>query len=149
MKSYFSVLALSAAAFYGTTAMAQTDDYKNYREVSRDTVDNVSTTRVVVDSVYSTKQTMTNGFFDNWFVFATGGAHSFYGDHSHLGGFSGTLSPDFSFGIGKWVTPGFGFKAEFIRSNSKGYTLPGYGYRYGDVLINSKGEKYQNMKTNW
>ena len=149
MKSYFSVLALSAAAFYGTTAMAQTDDYKNYREVSRDTVDNVSTTRVVVDSVYSTKQTMTNGFFDNWFVFATGGAHSFYGDHSHLGDFSGTLSPDFSLGIGKWVTPGFGFKAEFIRSNSKGYTLPGYGYRYGDVLINSKGEKYQNMKTNW
>ena len=149
MKSYFSVLALSAAAFYGITAMAQTDDYKNYREVSRDTVDNVSTTRVVVDSVYSTKQTMTNGFFDNWFVFATGGAHSFYGDHSHLGSFSGTLSPDFSLGIGKWVTPGFGFKAEFIRSNSKGYTLPGYGYRYGDVLTNSKGEKYQNMKTHW
>ena len=149
MKFIFSVLALSAAAFCGSTAMAQTDNYKNYREVSRDTVDNVSTTRVVVDSVYSTKQTMTNGFLDNWFIFATGGAHSFVGDHSRLGGFSGTLSPDFSLGIGKWVTPGFGFKAEFIRSNSKGYTLPGYGYRYGDILTNSKGEKYQKMKTNW
>ncbi len=150
MKFIFSVLALYAAAFCGSTAMAQTDDYKNYREVSRDTVDNVTTTtRVVVDSIYSTKKTMTNVFFDNWFVFATGGAHSFVGDHSRLGGFSGTLSPDFSLGIGKWLTPGFGFKAEFIRSNSKGYTLPGYGYRYGNVLTNSKGEKYQNMKTHW
>ena len=36
MKSFFSVLALSAAAFYGTTAMAQTDDYKHF--VSHETV---------------------------------------------------------------------------------------------------------------
>ena len=48
MKFNFSVLALSAAAFCGSTAMAQTDDYKNYREVSRDTVDNVTTTTRVV-----------------------------------------------------------------------------------------------------
>lgn len=150
MNHILPILALSAVAFTSTAAMAQTDDDIKYREVRRDTIDsNTSTTRVVIDSVSAPKQIMTNGFLDNWFVFATGGAHSFLGDHSKLGGFGGTISPDFSVGIGKWVTPGFGFKAEFIRSNSRGYTLPGYGYRYGDVMTNSKGVQYRKMKTNW
>ncbi|RKV74781.1 MAG: hypothetical protein D8H91_14100, partial [Alloprevotella sp.] len=92
---------------------------------------------------------MTNGFLDNWFGYATGGVHTFLGDYSNYGPFSGTLSPDFSIGIGKWVTPGFGFKAEFIRSNSRGYTNPGYGYRYGDIMTNAQGQQYRKMKTNW
>ena len=83
------------------------------------------------------------------FGYATGGVHTFLGDYSNYGPFSGTLSPDFSIGIGKWVTPGFGFKAEFIRSNSRGYTNPGYGYRYGDIMTNAQGQQYRKMKTNW
>ena len=150
MKYTLSAFVLLAVAFCSSTAMAQTDDYKNYQEVRRDTIESVSTTtRVVIDSVSTPKQIMTNGILDNWFLFATGGAHSFWGDHSKLGNFSGTLSPDFSLGIGKWITPGFGFKAEFIRSSSRGYALPGYGYLVGDVLTNDKGKKYQKMKTNW
>lgn len=151
MKKVLSLVAMSVAAMAGTTAYAQVDNYKDYREVYRDTVDVTSPTmtRVVRDTVYMPKQIMTNGFLDNWFVFATGGVHSFIGDYSDMGKFSGTLSPDFSVGLGKWVTPGFGFKAEFIRSNSRGYTLPNLGYRYGDVMTNAKGEQYRKMKTNW
>lgn len=151
MKKIHSLAALSIAAMFSTTAMAQVDKYKDYREVYRDTVDVVAPTytRVVRDTVFNGQHIMTNGFLDNWFVFATGGVHTFFGDYSNYGAFSGTLSPDFGIGIGKWVTPGFGFKAEFIRSNSRGYTNPGYGYRYGDIMTNAKGQQYRKMKTNW
>lgn len=151
MKKIHSLAALSIAAMFSTTAMAQVDKYKDYREVYRDTVDVVSPTytRVVRDTVFNGQHIMTNGFLDNWFVFATGGVHTFFGDYSNYGAFSGTLSPDFGIGLGKWVTPGFGFKAEFIRSNSRGYTNPGYGYRYGDIMTNAKGQQYRKMKTNW
>lgn len=151
MKKIHSLAALSIAAMFSTTAMAQVDKYKDYREVYRDTVDVVSPTytRVVRDTVFTGQHIMTNGFLDNWFVFATGGVHTFFGDYSNYGAFSGTLSPDFGIGLGKWVTPGFGFKAEFIRSNSRGYTNPGYGYRYGDIMTNAKGQQYRKMKTNW
>ena len=151
MKKIHSLTALSLAAMFSTTAMAQVDKYKDYREVYRDTVDVVDPTytRVVRDTVFTGQQVMTNGFLDNWFVFATGGVHSFFGDYSNYGAFSGTLSPDFGVGLGKWVTPGFGFKAEFISSNSRGYTNPGYGYRYGDIMTNAQGQQYRKMKTNW
>ena len=151
MKKIHSLAALSIAAMFSTTAMAQVDKYKDYREVYRDTVDVVSPTytRVVRDTVFTGQHIMTNGFLDNWFVFATGGVHTFFGDYSNYGAFSGTLSPDFGIGLGKWVTPGFGFKAEFIRSNSRGYTNPGYGYRYGDIMTNAQGQQYRKMKTNW
>ena len=151
MKKIHSLAALSIAAMFSTTAMAQVDKYKDYREVYRDTVDVVSPTytRVVRDTVFTGQHIMTNGFLDNWFVFATGGVHTFFGDYSNYGAFSGTLSPDFGVGLGKWVTPGFGFKAEFIRSNSRGYTNPGYGYRYGDIMTNTRGQQYRKMKTNW
>ena len=151
MKKIHSLTALSIAAMFSTTAMAQVDKYKDYREVYRDTVDVVSPTqtRVVRDTVFTGQHIMTNGPLDNWFVFATGGVHTFFGDYSNYGAFSGTLSPDFGIGLGKWVTPDFGFKAEFIRSNSRGYTLPDRGYRYGDIMKNTRGQQYRKMKTNW
>lgn len=151
MKKIYSLTALSLAAMFSTTAMAQVDKYKDYREVYRDTVDVVvpTYTRVVRDTVFNGQHIMTNGFLDNWFGYATGGVHTFLGDYSNYGPFSGTLSPDFSIGIGKWVTPGFGFKAEFIRSNSRGYTNPGYGYRYGEIMTNAQGQQYRKMKSNW
>lgn len=151
MKKIHSLTALSIAAMFSTTAMAQVDKYKDYREVYRDTVDVVSPTytRVVRDTVFNGQHIMTNGFLDNWFVFATGGVHTFFGDYSNYGAFSGTLSPDFGIGLGKWVTPGFGFKAEFIRSDSRGYTNPYYGYRYGEIMTNARGQQYRKMKTNW
>lgn len=62
----------AAATFYRTSAIASNDDFKRYHEVSQDIIVNVSTTtRVVITSVSSPKQSMTNGGLDNWFVFAT------------------------------------------------------------------------------
>ena len=67
-----------------------------------------------------------------------------------MGKFSGTLSPDWSIGIGKWFTPGIGLKVEFIRSNSRGYTGYTTGhYGYGDVLYKEDGTPYRKMKTGW
>lgn len=151
MKKIHSLTALSIAAMFSTTAMAQVDKYKDYREVYRDTVDVVAPTqtRVIRDTVFIAQRIMTNGSLDNWFVFATSGVHSFFGDYSDYGPFKGTLSPDFSIGLGKWVTPDVGFKAEFIRSNSRGYTNPNYGYRYGNEITNAKGQQYRKMKTGW
>ena len=50
MKKIHSLTALSIAAMFSTTAMAQVDKYKDYREVYRDTVDVVSPTQTRVGS---------------------------------------------------------------------------------------------------
>lgn len=125
--------------------------YKDYSIVYSDTTDvNLPTTTEVIRETYSPYSVMTNKFGKNWFVFATGGAHSFRGDYSGRGKFSGTISPDFGVGIGKWFTPGIGVKAEFIRGDSKGYTeyLTGH-YGYGPVMLDDDGTPYRKMKTRW
>lgn len=95
-------------------------------------------------------QVVTNKFGKNWYIFASGGVHSFFGDYSNLGAFKGTLSPDYGLGFGKWFTPGVAVQLEFIKSDSRGYTSVENGhYGYGDVLQNSKGDKYMKMKTSW
>jgi len=125
--------------------------YKDYNIVYTDTsnVDLPSKTEVVKET-YQPYGVVTNKFGKNWFVFATGGVHSFRGDYSGRGKFNGTISPDFGIGIGKWFTPGIGVKVEFIRGDSKGYTeyLTGH-YGYGPVLIDSDGTPYRKMKTRW
>lgn len=136
----------------GSSAFAQEDKYKDYREVFRDTTDYVAPTELGVrkDSILDPLRVVTNKFGKNWFVFATGGVHSFRGDYSNTGKFNGTLSPDWSIGVGKWFTPGVGLKIEFIRSNSRGYTeyLTGH-YGYGEVLHKKDGTPYRKMKTGW
>ncbi|MBQ1664692.1 MAG: hypothetical protein II061_01370, partial [Bacteroidaceae bacterium] len=56
---------------------------------------------------------VTNRFWENWFVYADGGGHAFFGDYSHYGKFKETLGPEFTVGLGKWFTPGLGIKAQF------------------------------------
>ncbi len=95
---------------------------------------------------------VTNKFGKNWFVFATGGAHTFRGDFSCDGKFRGTVSYDWGIGVGKWFTPGVGLKVEFIRGDSRGYTEahPYYHYDHGDkVFTKSDGTEYKRMKTGW
>lgn len=128
------------------------DRYNDYREVLRDTADYVSPleTSVRRDTILDPLRVVTNKFGKNWFVFATGGIHTFRGDYSGDGKFSGTLSPDWSVGIGKWFTPGVGMKVEFIRSQSEGYTeyITGH-YGYGDIKQKADGTPYRKMKTGW
>ena len=153
MKSVLAGLLVAMAM----PALAQTEKYKNYKEVYRDTTYTELPTQTLVktDTVLNAQRVLTNKFWSNWFVFGTVGAHSFRGELSNYGKFSDTVSPDWSVGFGKWITPFVGLKAEFIGSNSKGYTdiKPIWGankyYGYGDILTDSKGAKAKKMRTGW
>ena len=151
--------ALAAGLLFATAfgVKAQLPEHQNvpdlgeFEEIYRDTVSYELPTVITVqqDSILEPMRVVTNKFGKNWWVFATAGVHSFRGDYSTLGKFTGTLSPDFSIGVGKWFTPGVGLKVEVFRSDSRGYTLPGYPYGYGDVMTNGNGERYQKLKTGW
>ena len=129
---------------------AQVDDkYKDYREVYRDSVLVANTKEVLVQKeVNNPFEVVSNPFRQNWFVFGTAGAHTFRGDYSKDGPFLGTVSPDFGIGFGKWFMPWLALKAEFIYSDSRGYTEYKTGhYGYGDWIDGNPG--YRKMKTGW
>ena len=132
-------------------AHAQIDTlFRDYREVYRDTVLVVDTVRVYVEKEKPVDpfQVISNPFSQNWFIFGTGGAHTFRGDYSADGPFMGTVSPDVSIGFGKWFMPWLGLKVEFIASDSRGYTEYKTGhYGYGDWIDGNPG--YRKMKTGW
>ncbi len=149
----FALSLLASAPMWG-----QLEKYKDYREVYRDTVNfEPRTVNVEKDSILNRHRVVTNGFGRNWFVYGTAGAHSFRGDFSNDGPFKGTISPDFSVGIGKWLIPGLALKLEFTRSSSRGYTEPftlhnGYSYYpygYGDEIAKQGGGTYKKMTTGW
>ncbi|MCH5222369.1 MAG: hypothetical protein J1F05_08635 [Muribaculaceae bacterium] len=123
------------------------------KEVYRDTTTYVAPTVITVDkdSILEPLKVVTNKFGKNWFLFGTVGVHSFFGDYSNLGPFKGTLSPDFSIGIGKWFTPGVALKLEYMQSDSRGFTgYPNGHYGYGDPVLDSNGKfLYRKMKTRW
>lgn len=146
-------LSVAITAAYGVPASAQVkDNLKDYELVHTDTVDHIDPTIVSErrDSILSPLQVVTNKFGKNWFIYATGGAHTFLGDYSSDGDFGGTISPEWAVGIGKWFTPGVALKVEFIRSDSRGYTeyLSGH-YGYGDMKVTDDGTPYRKMKTSW
>ncbi len=92
---------------------------------------------------------VTNRFFDNWFVLGNIGAHTFLGDYYDLGDFSGTISPNFNVGVGKWFTPGIGAKLQFYMGKSKGYSKEETHLTYGDWHTNDDGIQYLKSKTKW
>lgn len=156
-------LALAAAAIVslsGFQALGQdknmehvnVPEHGDFTEIYRDTTLYVAPTNVLVTRELVEEGTIIkNNFKRNWFVFGTVGVHSYIGDDSGLGKFSGTLSPDFTIGVGKWFTPGVGFKVEFERSNSRGYTeAEDNPYGAGHPVFHPDGSFwYQRMKTNW
>ena len=155
MKRIVIIALMSVFAMLGVLpANAQIDDmYRDYREVYRDTILVTDKKEVTVsgDKYTDPYQVVSNPLRQNWFVFATGGAHTFMGDYSGYGPFSGTLSPDYSLGFGKWFMPWLGVKLEFIHSNSRGYTAyPTAHYGYGDWIQPDNGKPgYRRMKTSW
>ena len=146
------LLSCAIALLTASSAFAQRDKYNDYPVIYTDTVDYTAPTEVTVlsDTIFDPMRVVTNRFGANWFVFATAGCHSFRGDYSNTGNFGGTLSFDWSVGVGKWFTPGIALKLEFIRSNSRGWTeyLTGH-YGYGDVMITDDNTPYRRMKTGW
>lgn len=128
-------------------------DLSEYTEVYRDTTLFVAPTEIIKrDSILEPMKVVTNKFGKNWFVFATAGAHTFIGDYSNLGPFKGTISPDFSIGVGKWFTPGIGLKIEWMPfTDSRGYTIYESGnWGIGDPIRDKDGKfLYRKMKTTW
>ena len=150
MKRILNRLWVAAGLLAALPLAAQVDDkYKDYREVYRDSVVVANTKEViVVNDGQNPFEVVSNPFRQNWFVFGTAGAHTFRGDYSNDGPFSGTISPDFSIGFGKWFMPWLALKAEFICSDSRGYTEYKTGhYGYGDWIEGNPG--YRKMKTGW
>jgi len=95
---------------------------------------------------------VTNRFWHNWWVLADIGAHTFRGDWSRNGEFKETISPDFTVGIGKWFTPGFGIKAQFGMGTSRGFTEIWTPYAEGsenDPMLKDDGTPYWKLKTRW
>lgn len=145
--------------FLAQSALAQSTQEKinpagnnKYNIVSVDTVTYTAPTEIIVkrDSIYDPLRVVTNKFGKNWFAFATAGAHTFRGDFSNLGKFSGTIAPDFSIGVGKWFTPGVALKLEVMKSQTRGYTSEEHPhYSYGDLMHSKDGFGYYKMKTGW
>lgn len=95
---------------------------------------------------------VTNRFWHNWWVSTDVGIHTFRGDWSGNGKFKETLSPDFTVGLGKWFTPGFGIKAQFGMGNSRGFTEIWTPYATGSKdspMLMDDGTPYWKLKTKW
>ena len=149
----FFVAGFIAAQTYGQELKhLDVPDLDGFREIYRDTTEYVAPTTLFVqrDTIMDPSGVVTNSFGKNWFLFATAGVHTFRGDYSNVSKFSGTLSPEFTIGVGKWFMPGLGLKAEFAYSDSRGYTrYMDKDYGYGDVLYDGNGDPYRKMKTPW
>lgn len=125
----------------------------DFTEIYRDTIEYQAPTTIVVEKEedQNSPVVIENNFKKNWFLFGTFGYHTFLGEESGLGNFAYTLSPTVTIGVGKWFTPGVGFKVEFERSSSRGFTAnPNAIYGDGYPVYGDNGQfLYQRMKTNW
>lgn len=154
-KLTFAVLLATTAssAFAQTSAVHKgVPEGKDFVEIYNDTIVYQAPTTIVVEKEEDNNAVVIeNNFKKNWFLFGTFGYHTFLSEQSHLGKFPYTLSPSVTIGVGKWFTPGVGFKVEFERSSSRGFTtLKKSVYGDGYPVYGDNGQfLYQRMKTNW
>ena len=76
----------------------------------------------------------TNGFWDNWFISLGAGPQVFFGDHDNRAPFCDRIAPAVDLAVGKWFTPGVGFRAMYSGLQVKGATKwenSGYSNSYG------------------
>jgi outer membrane protein OmpA-like peptidoglycan-associated protein len=89
---------------------------------------------------------LTNGFFDNWFISAGGGAQIYYGEFDSQLDFGKRLAPALDFSLGKWITPAIGLRAQYsgLKVNGAVQGLQGR-YREGATDIANLYEEKFNM----
>lgn len=63
---------------------------------------------------------VTNRFFDNWFISAGGGVSVYFGDSDARQTFGKRISPALDISLGKWITPGVGFRIQYSGLQGKG-----------------------------
>lgn len=174
MKSLISVIVFSVISVFQAVAVSsvsvsadtlsfqllETDrEVISFREVQDQTASR-DTLAFAVDSsshmegydLYESMAVSRGVFSHDWTFSVAGGAHAFFGDRSSDGKFSGTISPEFTVGVGKWLTDCIGVEVEFTRSESRGYTrhITGdYGFGYGPIHFLPDGTPYRAMKTLW
>ena len=96
----------------------------------------------IVTQLNDKYKVVTNKFFDNWFVGASGGAQIYFGDHDKQMQTKDRLTPALNFSLGKWFSPGVGFRGGYT-----GYKLKGLTHNsWSSAKTHSTGEIYQDVK---
>lgn len=89
---------------------------------------------------------VTNGFWDNWFFSAGGGAQIYFGKSDTYGNFGDRVAPALDISLGKWITPAVGVRLQYSGLKAKGWTKGELPYSYGTA--DSHGyykEKFNTM----
>ena len=89
---------------------------------------------------------VTNGFWDNWFITAGGGAQVYFGNGDSHGSFGKRIAPALDISVGKWVTPSVGMRFQYSGLKAKGWSDGRLPYSYGSP--DTKGyyrEKFNTM----
>lgn len=89
---------------------------------------------------------VTNGFWDNWFLSAGGGAQIYFGQSDTYGSLGKRLAPALDVSLGKWITPSVGVRFQYSGLKAKGWTHGELPYSTGTA--DSHGyykEKFNTM----
>lgn len=87
---------------------------------------------------------VTNGFWDNWFISAGGGAQVYFGVSDDHGDFGKRIAPALDISVGKWITPSVGLRLQYSGLQAKGWTMNNLPYAQGS----SDAEGYYKEKFN-
>ena len=95
----------------------------------------------VVQPSTDNSRVITNKFWDNWYIGAGAGAQIFFNDHDRQMEFGERLSPAFTFYVGKWISPVFGFRLGASGFKANGATQNG-AHSTGDPYDGKPWEGY-------
>ena len=89
---------------------------------------------------------VTNGFGDNWFFSAGGGAQIYFGQSDTYGDFGDRVAPALDISLGKWITPAVGVRLQYAGLKAKGWTKGNLPYSEGRADANGYyTEKFNTM----
>lgn len=113
MKKILLILSLTSLSFI---VNAQGVDKSNRTKVT----ENINVERSTIKILRGPYE--TNKFFDNWFVGAAGGVNMYHGNVDTYKKLNTRISTAIDVSIGKWITPGIGFRVQYSGLDAKGYS---------------------------